>query len=282
MRPSRSLRRLRQRAPSLSRSSRFHPRGLSLSLPLDIAPPLFSSRTFSLFHPPPPRPLPPFPFPSRSFGHVRPVPVLSRPLGLLSRSSLVARPSVLLSSPFPFVSARPPLFSRHSSSFGASLSAAAYNHPLAARSVLIESATNPARHLAVPCIFAFFSLALATLSDAPSLSLSVSELRYFSLPFSLRFVSLFFPRHLFRSFRPCPSPTNALSLDVYVSSGVWYTGRTSYERVRVRACAPPRLSFSRSSRRGRRKRACSNRFDTRSRGGKKMGGCIVGACHRGV
>lgn len=86
MQPSRSLRRLRRRAPSLSRSSRFHPRGLSLSLPLDIAPPLFSSRTFSLFHPPPPRPPP---VPSRSFAHIRPVPILSHPLGLLSRSSLV-------------------------------------------------------------------------------------------------------------------------------------------------------------------------------------------------
>lgn len=186
MRPSRSLRRARRRAPSLS-SSRFHPRGLSLSLPLDIGPPLFP-RVPSLFF------IPPFPL-ARS-----PMSILcctlSLSLGFLSHSSL-------LSSPFPFVSARPPLFSRHCSSFVASLSAAVYNHPLTlARSVLIESATRSPPRRAAACIFAFFSLSLSTLSDAPSLSLSVSVLLCIFLSLSLSpFSSLFFSL----SFSLCPA-----------------------------------------------------------------------------
>lgn len=248
--------RLLARPPSFSPSrplslapSRYRSSSLSSPYLLSFSTPAF----FSLAHP-----RPPYAVPSRS---------------LLSRSSL-------LPSPFPFVSARPPLlFSRRCSSFEASLSAAVHNHPPAARSVLVElAARSPPRHRAHLRIL----LARALHPFRRSVSVSIrSETALSIFPsFSLPRLASLFPRPLFRSPPVCfLSPTNAFSLDVYVSPGVWYAGRTSYKRAGAYVCAQAVL-LAPVSRRGENARV--RIASIRVHGEKKMGGCIVGACHRGV
>lgn len=162
MRPSRSLRRARRRAPSLSfsllslslSSSRFRSsRGLSLSLPLDIVPPLFRV-TFSLFHPP-------------IFPRAR-SPTFAL-CAALSRSPLALVPPLVSISVRIGTSSAPlaSLFLFRGLSFR--------RRGITTLSRLARSSSNPppARHLAAACIFAFFSLSLSTLSHAPSLSLSL-------------------------------------------------------------------------------------------------------------
>lgn len=258
MRPSRSLRRARRRAPSRS-SSRFHPRGLSLSLPLDIVPPLFPPRTFSLFQPL---------VSSRSLIRVRPMPY---PLGLLSRSSL-------LPSPFPFVSARPPLLSRVVVPLSKPLFPPRYITTLP-RLVRSSSNSPPARRLATARIFALFSLAPSIPSDAPSPSLFVPKLLSIFLSFSLPHLASLFPRPLFRSPRVFSfSDQRFFARRLCI---VWRLVCGTYI-IQARGCVrvrPGRPSRARLAPRGdARVRIASIRVH----GEKKMGGCIVGACHRGV
>lgn len=249
---------------------------LSLALPLDIVPPLFP-RVPSLFFIPPVSPF------ARS-------PTFALCPYSLSRSplALVARRSSLLSSP---VSVRIGTSSALLASLflfrAASLSAAAvYNHPLAARSLARSLGPHRIRHPLPLCPApprASLHSSRSRPPPFPTLRLCLYPLRNRSLFFSpLSFsISLLFSRHLFRSSRRFLSPTNAFSPDVYVSSGVSGMQDVHHTTVRVRTCAPPRSSFSRSSLSLRGGRSCSDRFDTRL-WGKKMGGCIVGACHRGV
>lgn len=260
MRPSRSLRRARRRAPSRSRPPVFTlaaslSRSLSISFLLS-----FLRRTFSLFQPP---------FSSRSLIRVRPMPY---PLGLLSRSSL-------LPSPFPFVSARPPLLSRVVVPLSKPLfPSAVHNHPPAARSVLVEfAARSPLRHRAHLRIL--LARALHPSRRSVSVSIRSETALYFSLLFSP-------PSRL-----PFPSPSLSLSPLVFFLRPTLFRSTFMYRLVsgmrdvhhtsaRSRACAP-RPSFSRSSlapRGDARVRIASIRVH----GEKKMGGCIVGACHRGV
>lgn len=225
----------------------------SPSRPLSLAPSRYrssslSSRTFSLFQPP---------FSSRSLIRVRPMPY---PLGLLSRSSL-------LPSPFPFVSARPPLLSRVVVPLSKPLFPPRYITtlprlvrsssnslcPLAASPPRASSHSSRSRPPSLPtlrpCLYSFrncslfFSPFLSPISPPFSLAL------FFALP------AVFFLR-----------PTLFRSTFMYrLVSGMRDVHHTS---ARVRTCAP-RPSFSRSSRAAGR-RACSNRFDTRS-WGKKNG-----------
>lgn len=218
MRPSRSLRRARRRAPSRSSSLVFTlaaslSRSLSISFLLSFLAYLLSFSTpafFSLAHP-----RPPYAVPSRS---------------LLSRSSL-------LPSPFPFVSARPPLLSRVVVPLSKPLFPPRYITTLP-RLVRSSSNSPPARRFATARIFAFFSLAPSIPSGAPSLSLFVPKLLSLFFPPFLSPVSPPFSLALFFALPVCfLSPTNAFSLDVYVSSGVWYAGRTSYKRAGAYVCA---------------------------------------------
>lgn len=227
----------------------------SPSRPLSLAPSRYrssslSSRTFSLFQPP---------FSSRSLIRVRPMPY---PLGLLSRSSLLSR----LSIPVRIGASSAPL-SRRCSSFEASLSAAVHNHPPAARSVLVEfAARSPLRHRAHLRIL--LARALHPFRRSVPVSIRSETLLSIFLSSSLPHLASLFPRPLFRSPRCFLSPTNAFSPDVYVSSGVWYAGRTSYKRAGAYVCTQAVLLALVSRAAGRR--ACSNRFDTRS-WGKKNG-----------
>lgn len=247
MRPSRSLRRARRRAPSRS-SSRFHPRGLSLSLPLDIVPPLFP-RVPSLF------------FNPRFLLARSSASALCRTLSVSSR----ARPSSRVTIPVRIGASSAPL-SRRCSSFEASLSAAVHNHPPAARSVLVEfAARSPLRHRAH--LRVLLARALHPFRRSVSVSIRSETALYFSLLFSPP-SRLPFPSPSF-SLSPCVfflRPTLFRSTFMYrLASGMRDVHHTS---ARVRTCAP-RPSFSRSSRAAGR-RACSNRFDTRS-WGKKNG-----------
>lgn len=180
MRPSRSLRRARRRAPSRS-SSRFHPRGLSLSLPLDIVPPLFP-RVPSLF------------FNPRFLLARSSASALCRTLSVSSR----ARPSPPVSIPVRIGASSAPL-SRRRSSFEASLSAAVHNHPPAARSVLVEFAIpgSPLRHRAHLRIL--LARALHPFRRSVPVSIRSETALYFSLLFSP-------PSRL-----PFPSPSLSLS-----------------------------------------------------------------------
>lgn len=185
----------------------------SLSLPLDIVPPLFP-RVPSLFF---------IPVPSCSLVHVHP---MSYSLGLLSRSSL-------LSSPFPFVSARPPLFSRHCSSFHASLSAVVHKPPShAARSVLIESTTRspPRRRVHLRILLA---LTFHPFRRSISVSIRFETALYFSL--SLYFVPFFSPSF---SLSPAFSFSDQRFFARRLCS-VWcvrYVGYTSYNRACAYVC----------------------------------------------
>lgn len=195
-----------------------------------------------------------------SLAHPRP------PYAVPSRSPLALVP--LLPSPFPFVSARPPLLSRVVVPLSKPLFPPRYITTLPR---LVRSSSNslyPARRFATARIFAFFSLAPSIPSDAPSLSLFVPKPLSIFLSSSLPHLASLFPRPLFRSPRCFLSPTNAFSPDVYVSSGVWYAGRTSYKRAGAYVCTQAVLLALISRAAGRR--ACSNRFDTRS-WGKKNG-----------
>lgn len=194
------------------------------------------------------------------------------PLGLLSRSSL-------LPSPFPFVSARPPLLSRVVVPLSKPLfPSAVHNHPPAARSVLVEfAARSPLRHRAHLRIL--LARALHPFRRSVPVSIRSETALYFSLLFSP-------PSRL-----PFPSPSFSLSPLVFFLRPTLFRSTFMYRLVsgmrdvhhtgaRVRACAP-RPSFSRSSlapRGDARVRIASIRVH----GEKKMGGCIVGACHRGV
>lgn len=217
MRPSRSLRRARRRAPSRS-SSRFHPRGLSLSLPLDIVPPLFP-RVPSLF------------FNPRFLLARSSASALCRTLSVSSR----ARPSSRVSIPVRIGASSAPL-SRRRSSFEASLSAAVRNHPPAARSVLVEFAARspPLRHRAH--LRVLLARALHPFRRSVSVSIPFRNRSLFFPPF-LSPISPPFSLALFFALPACfLSPTNAFSPDVYVSSGVWYAGRTSYKRAGACVC----------------------------------------------
>lgn len=180
MRPSRSLRRTRRRAPSLSdarppaftlAASLFRSLSISFRLSFLALPSLFFIPPFPLARTPTSAPCP-------------------HSLGFSSRPRR-SRPST-----------RPHHFRSYRHVLRSSRIAVPLSTPLfppryittLSRLSLARSSSNPppARHLAAACIFAFFSLALSTLSNPPSLSLSVSDTaRYFSIPFPLRFVSFF-------------------------------------------------------------------------------------------
>lgn len=234
-------------AASLSRS-------LSISFLLSFLAYLLSFSTpvfFSLAHP-----RPPYAVPSRS-----PLALVPPPVSIPVRIGASSAP-----------------LSRRCSSFEASLSAAVHNHPPAARSVLVEfAARSPLRHRAHLRI-----LLARALHPFRMLRLRLYSFRNCSLFFSpfLSPISPPFSLALFFALPVCfLSPTNAFSPDVYVSSGVWYAGRTSYKRAGAYVCAQAVL-LALVSRRGgdARVRIASIRVH----GEKKMGGCIVGACHRGV
>lgn len=223
-------------AASLSRS-------LSISFLLSFLAYLLSFSTpvfFSLA-----RPRPPYAVPSRS-----PLALVPPPVSIPVRIGASSAP-----------------LSRRCSSFEASLSAAVHNHPpacsfgprrirytrLAASPPRASSHSSRSRPPSLPtlrpCLYSFrnrslfFSPLLSPISPPFSLALS------FALPavFFLR-PTLFRPTFMYR-----------------LVSGMRDVHHTS---ARVRTCAP-RPSFSRSSRAAGR-RACSNRFDTRS-WGKKNG-----------
>lgn len=291
MRPSRSLRRVGRCALSLSRPPALTParspsRSLSPVPSRYLVPPLFPARLplfFALV----------LLAPSRVTTLYR-ARSLSASLSL-SRCSSRARPCSPRVSPLSSVS--PAMFSAHLTSSRLALSrvVVSLSQPLfPARYVttlsrLARSSSNHPRQAsrALACIFAFFSLALCTpLFDGAPLSLSVTRLlSYFSLPLALspsRSLSPFSPAGVFFL-----RPTGSLARSLYIARCL--VCGTYIMRGCV-SCVCERAPWSRPSRahsvweNGRvcacvcvRARIASIRV-----AGKKMGGCIVGACHRCV
>lgn len=233
-------------AASLSRS-------LSISFLLSFLAYLLSFSTpvfFSLAHP-----RPPYAVPSRS-----PLALVPPPVSIPVRIGASSAP-----------------LSRRRSSFEASLSAAVHNHPPAARSVLVEfAARSPLRHRAHLRIL--LARALHPFRRSVPVSIRSETALYFSLLFSP-------PSRL-----PFPSPSFSLSPLFSFSDQrffarrlciVWCLVCGTYI-IQARGCVrvhPGRPSRAHLAPRGdARVRIASIRVH----GEKKMGGCIVGACHRGV
>lgn len=259
MRPSRSLRRARRCAPSLS-SSRFHPRSLSLLLPLDIVPPLFP-RVSSLFFIPA--------VPSRSLVHVHPVPYS---LDLLSRSSLVVPPLVSIPVRIGASSALlASLFLFRSLSFRS----AVHNHPPAARSVLVGSATARRRvHLRT-----LFARTLHPFRRSISVTIRFGTVLSIFLSSSLAISFSFFSRPLFLSL-----PIISFSDQCFFARRLCIVGclvRGTYI-IQAHVCVRVHPGHPSRAHPALRENARVRIASIRVHGEKKMGGCIVDACHCGV